>query len=70
MKLILHECPDCKAKEGEPCRTPKGRKKKDIHDTRPFSIDGAISIGGVTISSGLPAGPGIAEFNKIKEMES
>ncbi len=37
--IIPHICPTCGAKEGEPCRTPKGRKKEDIHDTRPFSVD-------------------------------
>lgn len=34
-----HLCPECKAKEGEPCRTPKGRKKKGWHNTRPFSVE-------------------------------
>ena len=38
-KLILHECPTCKAKENEPCKTPKGKKKKTVHDIRPFSIN-------------------------------
>lgn len=37
-KLVLHECPACKAEEGKPCRTPKGRKKAVPHDTRPFSL--------------------------------
>ena len=40
MILILHQCPTCGAKQDEPCRTPKGRKKENIHDTRPFSLDG------------------------------
>jgi hypothetical protein len=38
MKLTLHPCPTCGAKTDQPCRTPKGRKKKNVHDTRPFSI--------------------------------
>lgn len=37
-KLILHKCPTCGVKENEPCRTPKGRKKSNVHDTRPFGI--------------------------------
>lgn len=36
--LILHECPTCHAKEGDPCRMPDGREKVTIHDTRPSSI--------------------------------
>lgn len=32
------ECPTCGAKEGKPCRTPKGRKKETAHDTRPFVV--------------------------------
>lgn len=36
---ILHECPTCGASVDEPCRTPKGRKKDNVHDTRPFSLD-------------------------------
>jgi hypothetical protein len=35
---IFHECPTCGAPAREPCRTPKGRKKLNVHDTRPFSI--------------------------------
>ena len=31
-------CPTCQAKPGEQCRTPKGRLKPGVHDTRPFSI--------------------------------
>lgn len=43
MSIIGHLCPTCGAKEGEPCRTPTGRVKKNgathvIHETRPFSI--------------------------------
>ena len=37
-KVVLHECPTCGAKEDESCRTPKGRKKNNVHDTRPFSL--------------------------------
>ncbi|MEK6879690.1 MAG: hypothetical protein AABY22_08795 [Nanoarchaeota archaeon] len=33
------DCTQCKAKAGEPCRTPKGRLKKDSHDLRPFYIE-------------------------------
>jgi hypothetical protein len=39
MSFIFHECPTCGAKENEPCRTPKGRKKPTVHDTRPFSVN-------------------------------
>jgi hypothetical protein len=43
MPIVLLACPTCNAKQGEPCRTPSGRKKMycgqaTIHDTRPFSI--------------------------------
>lgn len=38
MLLILHKCPECQAAEGEDCRSPKGRKRKNMHDTRPFSL--------------------------------
>jgi hypothetical protein len=38
MKLVMHKCPTCGAAEGGSCRTPKGRKKANMHDTRPFSI--------------------------------
>lgn len=37
--LILHRCPQCGAAENEPCRYPSGRKAKQMHDLRPFSID-------------------------------
>ncbi len=37
-KVILHQCPTCGAKENEPCRTPKGRRKNNTHDTRPFGL--------------------------------
>lgn len=40
--LTLYECPTCGAKEGKPCRTPKGRKKPNVHDTRPFGISFTI----------------------------
>ena len=36
--IILHVCPTCGAKEDQPCRTPKGRIKPTVHDTRPFSV--------------------------------
>jgi hypothetical protein len=39
MKLVLHECPVCGAGVDQPCRTPKGRKKESVHDTRPFSLE-------------------------------
>ena len=39
IKLVLYKCPVCGADNNQPCRTPKGRKKKNIHDTRPFGID-------------------------------
>lgn len=39
MSVTYCECPTCKAKEDEPCRTPKGRKKNVVHDTRPFSLE-------------------------------
>jgi hypothetical protein len=43
--LKVLDCPTCGAKTNEPCRTPKGRKKKDsIHDTRPFAIEDTPSI--------------------------
>ena len=32
------QCPTCNAKAGEPCRTPKGRLKETVHDTRPFCL--------------------------------
>lgn len=38
IEVIYHPCPSCGAAENEPCRTPKGRDKDTIHDTRPFSI--------------------------------
>ena len=37
--IIFHICPTCGAQPGEPCRTPKGRKKETVHDTRPFSLE-------------------------------
>ncbi len=44
MRVIFHECPICGAKETEdydadPCRTPKGRKKKSTCNLRRFSLD-------------------------------
>ena len=36
--MTPHKCPTCGVEEGAPCRTPKGRKKDNIHDTRPFSL--------------------------------
>jgi hypothetical protein len=36
--LKLLSCPTCGAKTNEPCRTPKGRKKENVHDTRPFGF--------------------------------
>lgn len=39
IKLVLHKCPICGADNNQQCRTPKGIKKKNIHDTRPFSIE-------------------------------
>lgn len=36
--VVLYRCPTCGAKQDEPCRTPKGRKKNNVHDTRPFGI--------------------------------
>lgn len=38
MTIKFLECPTCGAKENDPCRTPKGRKKDSVHDTRPFYI--------------------------------
>jgi hypothetical protein len=38
MAIKMHVCPECGAKVDEPCRTPKGRKKLTMHDTRPFSV--------------------------------
>lgn len=40
----FHECPTCKSPAGIPCRTPSGKRKEAVHDTRPFSL-------------GLPEGP-------------
>lgn len=34
----LHRCPTCKALPNEPCKTPKGRKKQNVHETRPISL--------------------------------
>lgn len=42
LKLTLGKCPTCGADIDQPCRTPKGRKKKNVHDTRPFSLDGVF----------------------------
>jgi hypothetical protein len=39
-KLILLPCPTCGAGKDEPCKTPKGKKKDNIHDTRPFALEG------------------------------
>ena len=50
-----HECPTCGAKEGKPCRTPKGRKKDTAHNTRPFSV--RVSPGEMTIIEGNPTPP-------------
>lgn len=36
--ITLHACPSCGAPEGQPCRTPRGRIRRDVHDTRPFSL--------------------------------
>lgn len=36
--LLLHKCPQCGAEQGAPCRYPSGRKAKQMHDLRPFSI--------------------------------
>lgn len=36
--LILHRCPTCGATEQAPCRTRAGRRKANVHDTRPFSL--------------------------------
>jgi hypothetical protein len=38
MAITFHKCPTCGSEENEPCRTPKGRKKETVHDTRPFSV--------------------------------
>lgn len=38
MILVLHKCPTCGADTDQPCRTPKGRRKPNVHDTRPFSL--------------------------------
>ncbi len=32
------KCPTCKVEAGFACRTPKGKKKKSCHDTRPFFL--------------------------------
>lgn len=37
-KHIIFECPTCGAKENQPCRTPKGRKKINLHNNRPFGV--------------------------------
>lgn len=36
--LILHRCPTCGATEQAPCRTRAGRRKANVHDSRPFSL--------------------------------
>lgn len=36
--LHLLECPTCGAAAGQPCRSPSGRKRENIHDTRPFTL--------------------------------
>ncbi len=38
MKLVLYVCPTCGAAIDAPCRTPKGKKKETVHDTRPFGL--------------------------------
>lgn len=38
MSVFLHVCPTCKAAPNKPCKTPKGRKKKNVHETRPISL--------------------------------
>lgn len=38
MSLILYDCPTCGVKGNDPCRTPAGRRREAIHDTRPFGI--------------------------------
>ena len=39
MNLKLFKCPTCKAKNDEPCKTPKGKIKNTVHDTRPFGLE-------------------------------
>lgn len=36
MGLVFGVCPTCNAQPNEPCRTPAGRKRASVHDTRPM----------------------------------
>lgn len=58
-KLILHCCSTCGAEEGSPCRTPKSRRKENVHDARPFSI--------TTINPTAQASPSMAPSDSSSE---
>lgn len=38
--FTLQECPTCGVKNHKPCRTPKGRRKKNVHVARSLDLEG------------------------------